>query len=101
MDCGRRSLALSSGPVCPAFTTLWTATADCVRPTDEPSPAPYALWAPTTCGPRTPCGARALPQAPIVRPRPRGVRLLSLAGPGRADRPGTGQRLGPDHIWIP
>ena len=38
-----RSLALSSGPVCPAFTTLWTATAGGVRPPDELSPAAYAL----------------------------------------------------------
>ena len=35
MDCGRRSLALSSGPVCPALTTLWIATAGGVRLTDE------------------------------------------------------------------
>jgi hypothetical protein len=38
-----RSLALSSGPACPAFTTLWTATAGGVRVTDELSPAAYAL----------------------------------------------------------
>ena len=42
-DCGRRSLALSPAPVCPALTTLWTATAGGVRLTAEPSPAPYAL----------------------------------------------------------
>ena len=79
---------LSSGPVCPALTTLWTATAGGVRLTDELHRPPYALW------------CTALPQAPGVRPRTRGVRLLSLAGPGRG-RPGTGQRLGPDHIWVP
>src|SRR5580704_15853996 len=89
MDCGRRNLALSSGPVRPALTTLWTATAGGVRLTDEPAPAPYALW------------CTGLPQAPGVRPRARGVRRLSLAGPGRAGKPGTGQRLGPDHIWVP
>src|SRR5580693_600508 len=35
MDCGRRSLALPSGPVCPALTTLWTATTGGVRLTGE------------------------------------------------------------------
>jgi hypothetical protein len=54
MDCGRRSLALSSGPVCPALTTLWTATADGVRLTDE------------LHRPRTPPGVRALPQGQVV-----------------------------------
>jgi hypothetical protein len=34
---------LSPAPVCPALTTLWTATAGDVRLTAEPSPAPYAL----------------------------------------------------------
>jgi hypothetical protein len=55
-DCGRRSLALSPAPACPALTTLWTATAGGVRLTVEPSPA------------RTPCGVRALPQG-LRRPR--------------------------------
>src|SRR5206468_5655629 len=80
---------LSSGPACPALTTLWTATAGGVRVTDELSPAAYA---PAAYGPA---------QGPGNRPRARGVRLLSLVGPGRAGRPGTGQRLGPNHIWVP
>src|SRR5580704_14708212 len=95
MDCGRAVLPCRLDRSAPAFTTLWTATADGVRTTDEPSAAPYAPWA------RTRCGARALSPAPVVRRRARGVRLLSLAGLGRVGRPGTGQRLGPDQIWIP
>lgn len=56
MDCGRRSLALSSGPVCPALTTLWTATAGGVRLTDE------------LHRPRTAAGVRALPQGQVSAP---------------------------------
>src|SRR4029078_9590454 len=59
LDCGRRSLALSSGPVCAAHSALWTATAGGVRLADELSPAPVSLW---RTG-RSP--GHALPQGPI------------------------------------
>src|SRR5580704_8370090 len=87
MDCGPRSLALPSGPVCPAHTALWTATAGGVRLADELSPA------------GTPAADGPFPRAGVA-PGPR-WRLLSLAGPGRSGPPGTGQRLGPDHVRVP
>ncbi len=55
----------------------------------------------TFTGPVRPAVYGPWPWASGVRARARGVHLLSLAGPGRADRPGTGPRLGPDHIWVP
>jgi hypothetical protein len=49
---------------------------------------------------RIPRGGRAVPGV-RCSPHARGVRLLSLAGPGRSGPLGTGQRLGPDHVWVP
>jgi hypothetical protein len=52
------SLALPSGPVCPAHTALWTATAGGVRLADELFTGPYA------CGGRAVPQGRRLPQGP-------------------------------------
>src|SRR5690348_12548431 len=84
----RRSLALPSGPACPAHTALWTATAGA------------STWQMSVHRPRTPCGRQPVPRD---RRSPQGPRwrLLSLAGPGRSGPPGTGQRLGPDHVRVP
>jgi hypothetical protein len=85
MDCGRRRLALPSRPVCPALTTLWTATAGGVRLIDEPFTGPVrpVVYGPCLRGPgRSRQGQR---RSPIESPWPETSRP---AGHGPAPWPG-------------
>jgi hypothetical protein len=76
---------LSSGPVRPALTTLWTATACGLCLTDERSPA------------RAPCDARPCPRA---RCPPQGQRCSPAepGWPGTSRPAGHGPAPWPDHL---